>query len=123
MRDYYPVRPARMSVLRGAPLVTPTLALPDGRRVSGTPSIERLRELLARYLGAPLVPNKVWFLERNRQQIASFAGATREACSTQISHLQRAGVLRTDAAHHFVIPDVASLQIGLVDRLIHRAVG
>jgi CRP/FNR family cyclic AMP-dependent transcriptional regulator len=276
----------------GLPVVTPTLVLPDGRRVTGTPSLERLRGLLTLFLGAPLVPNKVWFLERNRlfngvpldeiekmahlfreadyppnhvifdegdlgdavyllktghvriyritedgqeatlavlgpgdmfgelalfderqrltvaqtmdsahicaasvddfgslmrhrpqltmmvareiarrrtasetriagtayatvrgrvvavlrhlaeehgerradgtirigirfshQQIASFAGATREACSTQISRLQRAGVLQTDATHHFVIPNLDGLQIGAIDRLIHSAVG
>lgn len=276
-----------------APIVTPTLVLPDGKRVTGTPSLERLRGILARFLGdSSAVPNKVWFLERNRlfhgvpldeiekmahlfreadyppnhvifnegdmgdavfllktghvrvyrltedgqeatlavlgpgdmfgelalfdepqrltvaqtmdsahicaasvedfsslmrhkpqltmmvareiarrrtasetriagtayatvrgrvvavlrhlaeehgerlpdgatrigirfshQQIASFAGATREACSTQISRMQRAGVLRSDATHHFVIPDLASMQIGVIDRLIHSALG
>ena len=264
----------------GLPLVTPTLVLSDGKRVTGTPSLERLKGLLARFLGVPLVPNKVWFLERNRlfngvpldeiekmahlfreadyppnhvifdegdlgdavyllktgpvriylitedgqeatlavlgpgdmfgelalfderqrltvaqtmdpahicaapvddfgslmrnrpqltmmvaremarrrtasetrvvaalrhlaeehgerradgtirigirfshQQTASFAEATREACSTQISRLQRAGVLQTDATHHFVIPNLDGLQIGAIDRLIHSAVG
>jgi len=50
----------------GLPLVTATLVLSDGKRVTGTPSLERLKGLLARFLGVPLVPNKVWFLERNR---------------------------------------------------------
>jgi len=277
----------------GAPLVTPTLVLPGGKRVTGTPTLERLRKILAPFLGVPTaVPNKVWFLERNRlfrgvplgeiekmahlfretdhppnhiifhegdmgdaiyllktghvrvyriteegqeatlavlgpgdvfgelalfdeaqrltvaqtmdsahicaasvddfsalmrhkpqltmmvareiarrrtasetrlagtayatirgrvvsvlrhlaeehgerlpdgstrivirfshQQIASFAGATRESCSVQISRLQRAGVLRTDADHHFVIPDMETLQIGVIDHLIRTAVG
>ena len=50
-----------------APIVTPTLVLPDGKRVTGTPSLERLRGILARFLGdSSAVPNKVWFLERNR---------------------------------------------------------
>ncbi len=279
--------------LAGVPLITPTLVLPGGKRVTGTPTLERLRRIVARCLGAPpAVPNKVWFLERNRlfrgvpldeiekmahlfreadyppnhvifhegdlgdaiyllktghvrvyrvtqegheatlavlgpgdvfgelalfdepqrltvaqtmdsahicaasiddfsslmrhkpqltmmvareiarrriasetriagtalatvrgrvvsvlrhlaeehgerlpdgstrigirfshQQIASFAGATREACSVQISRLQRAGVLRTDADHHFVVRDMDALQIGVVDRLIRTAIG
>ncbi len=47
--------------------VTPTLLLPDGRRLTGTPSAERLRGVFAELLGkqAP-VPNKVWYLQHNR---------------------------------------------------------
>lgn len=47
--------------------VTPTLLLPDGHRMTGTPSIEQLRRVFAGVLGknAP-VPNKVWYLERSR---------------------------------------------------------
>ncbi len=32
-------------------------------------------------------------------------------------------VLRTDADHHFVVPDMDALQIGVVDRLIRTAIG
>lgn len=47
--------------------VTPTLILPDGQRLTGTPSVERLRRVFAGALGKePPVPNKVWYLERNR---------------------------------------------------------
>lgn len=55
--------------------VTPTLLLPDGRRLTGTPSVERLRRAFAKVLGkeAP-VPNKVWYLERSRV----FQGVPRE---------------------------------------------
>lgn len=59
----------------------------------------------------------------SHQQIASFAGATREACSVQLASLQRAGVIRTDDEHHFVVPDMATLQIGLIDRMIRSAIG
>ncbi|GAC1408159.1 MAG: Crp/Fnr family transcriptional regulator [Candidatus Velthaea sp.] len=59
----------------------------------------------------------------SHQQIASFAGATREACSVQISRLQRAGVIATDEHHCFVIPNMDTLQIGVIDRLIRSAVG
>jgi CRP/FNR family cyclic AMP-dependent transcriptional regulator len=48
-------------------VATPTLLLPDGRRLTGTPSVERLRGVLSELLGkdAP-VPNKVWYLQHNR---------------------------------------------------------
>lgn len=50
-----------------SPAVTPVTLLPNGRRITGTPSIERLRQLVARYFGAPRdVANKVWYLQRNR---------------------------------------------------------
>ena len=56
-------------------VVTPTLLLPDGRRLTGTPSVERLRRVFAQALGKePTVPNKVWYLERNRV----FQGIPRE---------------------------------------------
>lgn len=55
--------------------VTPTLLLPDGHRLTGTPSVERLRRVLALTLGKePPVPNKVWYLERSRV----FQGLPRE---------------------------------------------
>lgn len=55
--------------------VTPTLLLPDGHRLTGTPSLERLRRVLAQALGKePPMPNKVWYLERNRV----FHGVPRE---------------------------------------------
>lgn len=55
--------------------VTPTLVLPDGRRITGTPSLDRLRRVFAQVLGnEPSVPNKVWYLERNRV----FQGVPRE---------------------------------------------
>lgn len=47
--------------------VTPTLLLPGGRRLTGTPSVERLKRVFAQLLGKePPVPNKVWYLERSR---------------------------------------------------------
>lgn len=47
--------------------VTPTLLLPNGTRLTGTPSEERLRRVLASLLEKQsVVPNKVWYLERNR---------------------------------------------------------
>lgn len=63
--------------------VTPTLLLPDGRRLTGTPSVERLRRVLSKALGkdAP-VPNKVWYLERSRV----FQGVPREEIE-QYAHL------------------------------------
>ena len=55
--------------------VTPTLLLPNGCRLTGTPSPERLRRVFADALGnEPSVPNKVWYLERNRL----FQGLPRE---------------------------------------------
>lgn len=55
--------------------VTPTLLLPDGHRLTGTPSLHRLRRVIAAVLGKdPPVPNKVWYLERNRL----FQGVPRE---------------------------------------------
>ncbi len=50
----------------GGPLVIPTLSIPGERRVTGTPSLEQLREIVAHVLGPVTVPNKVWFLERSR---------------------------------------------------------
>ncbi len=48
-------------------LATPTLVLPDGRRLTGTPSADRLRGVFSELLGkvAP-VPNKVWYLQHSR---------------------------------------------------------
>lgn len=55
--------------------VTPTLLLPGGHRLTGTPSLERLRRVFAAALGKESpVPNKVWYLERNRL----FHGVPRE---------------------------------------------
>lgn len=59
----------------------------------------------------------------SHQQIASFAGATREACSVQLSRLQRAGIIATDDHHFFVVRDLDMLRIGVIDRLIRSAVG
>jgi len=47
--------------------VTPMLLLPDGHRLTGTPSVQRLQRVFAHVLGKePPVPNKVWYLEHNR---------------------------------------------------------
>lgn len=47
--------------------VTPTLLLADGRRLTGTPSAERLRGVFSELLGKDVpVPNKVWYLQHNR---------------------------------------------------------
>jgi CRP/FNR family cyclic AMP-dependent transcriptional regulator len=47
--------------------VTPALLLPGGRRLTGTPSAERLRRVFAELVGkVARVPNKVWYLQRNR---------------------------------------------------------
>ena len=45
---------------------TPATILPDGTRVVGTPSEDRLRVLLHRLIDGGRVPNKVWYLEQNR---------------------------------------------------------
>lgn len=48
-------------------LTTPTLLLPDERRITGTPAEGRLRSVLHQLLGRKVrMPNKVWYLERNR---------------------------------------------------------
>ncbi len=48
-------------------VATPTLVLSDGRRITGTPSEERLRRVFSSLLGKELpVANKVWYIERNR---------------------------------------------------------
>lgn len=63
--------------------VTPTMVLPDGHRLTGTPGTDRLRRVFARALGKePPVPNKVWYLERNRV----FQGVPREEIE-QYAHL------------------------------------
>ncbi len=62
-------------------VVTPTLLLPDLRRLTGTPTVERLRGVFAELLGKePPMPNKVWYLQQNRifhgvplQEIETFA--------------------------------------------------
>ncbi len=55
--------------------VTPTLILADGIRLTGTPSVTELRRVFFDVLGnTPPVPNKVWYLERNKV----FAGVPRE---------------------------------------------
>lgn len=48
-------------------LATPTVVLPNGQRISGTPEPERLSAILGRIAGKETrVPNKVWYLEQNR---------------------------------------------------------
>ncbi len=59
----------------------------------------------------------------SHQQIASFAGASREACSTEISKLQKLGVIRVDDTHCFVIADLNALKPGTIDSIIKRALG
>lgn len=67
--------------------VTPMLLLPDGHRLTGTPSVERLQRVFAHMLGKERpVPNKVWYLEHNRlfqgvprQEIEKYAHLFHEA--------------------------------------------
>jgi len=48
-------------------LATPAVLFPNGQRISGTPEPERLSAILGRVAGKEIrVPNKVWYLERNR---------------------------------------------------------
>lgn len=48
-------------------VVTPTLLLPGGQRLTGTPTVDRLRRVFSKLLGkAAPVPNKVWYLQHNR---------------------------------------------------------
>jgi CRP/FNR family transcriptional regulator, cyclic AMP receptor protein len=66
--------------------VTPTIVLPNGSRMTGTPSVERVRAVLAKLAGRRLVvPNKVWYLGQNRlfrgvpvEEIEKFAHLFRE---------------------------------------------
>ncbi len=47
--------------------VTPTILLPNGRRITGTPEYDRLAAVLGRIVGKVIsAPNKVWYLEQNR---------------------------------------------------------
>lgn len=72
-------------------IATPTLLLPDGRRLTGTPTVERLRRVFANMLGRDLpVPNKVWYLQRNllfhgvpREEIEKFAHLFRRTRALQ----------------------------------------
>ena len=57
----------------------------------------------------------------SHQQIASFAGASRESCTVELGRLQRAGIIRLDETHHFVVPDVSRLKFGTIDSLLRRA--
>jgi len=67
-------------------MVTPTLMLPNDLRLTGTPGEHRLRSVLNLVLGRKeRMPNKVWYLERNRlfhgvplQEIEKFAHLFRE---------------------------------------------
>jgi CRP/FNR family cyclic AMP-dependent transcriptional regulator len=59
-------------------------------------------------------------LRFSHQQIASFAGAARESCSVEIGRLQQAGIIRVDATHHFIVPDVSRLRSGAIDSLLRR---
>lgn len=62
-------------------ITTPTLLLPNNTRITGTPEEGRLRSVLHQLLGRKArMPNKVWYLERNRlfagvplQEIEKFA--------------------------------------------------
>ncbi|GAC1458118.1 MAG: hypothetical protein PVSMB1_07940 [Gemmatimonadaceae bacterium] len=66
--------------------VTPTILLPNGTRMTGTPSAERIWAVLAKLAGRRLpVPNKVWYLGQNRMfrgvpaaEIEKFAHLFRE---------------------------------------------
>ena len=67
-------------------IATPTLLLPNNTRITGTPGENRLRLVLNHVLGRKVrMPNKVWYLERNRlfhgiplQEIEKFAHLFRE---------------------------------------------
>ena len=67
-------------------IATPTLLLPNATRITGTPEENRLRLVLNHALGRKAhMPNKVWYLERNRlfsgvplQEIEKFAHLFRE---------------------------------------------
>ena len=58
---------ARAAVDGVALVATPTLLIPDGRRITGTPSEERLHRVFSELLGKRFpMANKVWYIERNR---------------------------------------------------------
>ena len=66
---------ARAAVDGVALVATPTLLFPDGRRITGTPSEERLHRVFSELLGKSFpMANKVWYIERNRL----FHGVPRE---------------------------------------------
>ena len=66
---------ARAAVDGVALVATPTLLIPDGRRITGTPSEERLHRVFSELLGKSFpMANKVWYIERNRL----FHGVPRE---------------------------------------------
>ncbi len=70
------VREKECAAADGVALVaTPTLLFPDGRRITGTPSEERLHGVFSELLGKRIpMANKVWYIERNRL----FHGVPRE---------------------------------------------
>jgi CRP/FNR family transcriptional regulator, cyclic AMP receptor protein len=83
--------------------------------------IEVLRSLAEEH-GETLPDGSVRILIRiSHQQIASFAGASRESCTVELGRLQRAGVVRVDETHHFVIPDLSRLKPGTLDTLLRSA--
>ncbi|MGH7728907.1 MAG: Crp/Fnr family transcriptional regulator [Vulcanimicrobiaceae bacterium] len=85
--------------------------------------LEVLRQL-AEDLGEPLPGGGIRISVRfSHQAIASFAGATREACSVEIGKLARAGILAVDDSRHFVIPDLARLGPNALDLLFRGARG
>jgi CRP/FNR family transcriptional regulator len=57
----------------------------------------------------------------SHQQVASFAGASRESCTVELGRLQRAGLVRVDGSHHFVITDLERLKPSTVDSLLRFA--
>jgi CRP/FNR family transcriptional regulator len=85
--------------------------------------IEVLRSLAQEH-GETLPDGSVRILIRfSHQQISSFAGASRESCTVELGRLQRAGVIRMDETHHFVISDLGRLKPGTIDALLRRALG
>ena len=83
--------------------------------------IEVLRSLAQEH-GETLADGSTRIVVRfSHQQIASFAGATRESCSVELGRLQRAGVLRIDDTHHFVVPDLERLKPSTIDSLLRLA--
>ncbi len=59
----------------------------------------------------------------SHQQVASFAGASRESCTVELGRLQQAAIIRIDETHRFVVPDLSRLKFGTIDTLLRRALG
>jgi CRP/FNR family transcriptional regulator, cyclic AMP receptor protein len=72
---------------------------------------------LAQTLGEPVDGGTKIALRLSRQDLASFAGTSRETCSVELQKLSREGVIQFTDDGFILVKNLGRLQPGLLDRI------